>query len=191
VYTGRSPAKAGRLHSAIAKGHTVGIADLCGDLVDALAAGSQQMHRTLDAQILEVREGCLAQYALHAPRQGAFTGARCDGRIGEREPVRELLPGPALKALDHRVGMGQVIGDHELSLRAAGLYQQVSRRQSRQRWATAAHDAQCQVEMSQGGAGRGEAGRIHKHAGLVEHHVRIALPKHWRQPPRSCGALAI
>ena len=115
----------------VAKGHTVGIADLCGDLVDALAAGSQQMHRTLDAQILEVREGCLAQYALHAPRQGAFTGARCDGRIGEREPVRELLPGPALKALDHWVGMGQVIGDHELSLRAAGLYQQVSRRQSR------------------------------------------------------------
>ena len=86
-------------------------------------------------------------------------------------------------ALQARVGMGEVIGDHELSLRAACLDQQVTRDKRRQRRAAAAHDAQRQIKVGQGGTGRGEAGRVHEHAGIIEQHARIALPEHRRQPP--------
>ena len=40
-----------------AQSHPVGVADPRGNLIDAFGAGAQQMHGTLDAQVLEVRQG--------------------------------------------------------------------------------------------------------------------------------------
>lgn len=59
----RSAARAQLPHTAAklasqqgAQGHPVRIADVRGDLVDAFGAVAQQMHSTLDAQVLEVRQ---------------------------------------------------------------------------------------------------------------------------------------
>ncbi len=40
-----------------AQSHPVGVADPRSNLIDAFSAGAQQMHGTLDAQILKVRQG--------------------------------------------------------------------------------------------------------------------------------------
>ena len=122
-----------------AQRHTVGVTDLRGNLVDTFVAGAQQVQRALDAQVLKVRQRRLAQHTVQAPRQGALARAHGPGGVAEREALHQLLSRPLLEAFDQRVGMGQMVGDDELGLRAARLHQQVARGECGQRRAAAAH----------------------------------------------------
>ena len=115
------------------QGRPIRIPDLCGDLVDAGVSGAQEMDGMLHAQVLEIRQWCLAQNALQPPRQGALACARGAGRLRQREPLREPTSGPALEALHHWVGMRKVVVNHELGLRTACLDQQIACHQGRQR----------------------------------------------------------
>src|SRR3546814_10500128 len=71
------------------QGHPIRVPDLCGDLVDARVSGAQEMDSMLHAQVLEIRQRCLAQNALQPPRQGALACARGAGRLGQRERSEE------------------------------------------------------------------------------------------------------
>jgi branched-chain amino acid aminotransferase len=174
-----------------AQRHTVGIADLRRDPVDAVVAGAQQVHRPLDAQVLEVGQRGLAEHAAQPSRQGALAGTGRTCRVGERKAMRQLLPCPGLEALDQRIGVRQVIGDHELGLRAARFDQQVAGREGSQRGTALPDEAEREIQMCHGRAGSREGRRIDQHARLVERDFRIALAEHGSEPPGRRRALAV
>ena len=64
----------------IAQRNSIRIADGCGDTLNVIAGSPKQMHSALNAQILEVREGTLAEHLINATRQRSL--ARPDGARG-------------------------------------------------------------------------------------------------------------
>lgn len=81
--------------------------------------GPEQVHGTLDAQVLEVRQRALVEHRAHAARQRALAGAYGTRRVVEREALVEPATRPLLEALDERVGMREVVGDDVGGLRGA------------------------------------------------------------------------
>src|SRR6476661_6193765 len=73
----------------------VSVADARGDLLYARMAGLEQMHGTLDAQALEIRQRRLAEDIVHAARERSLAGA--DGLRGlvERKAARQPASRPA------------------------------------------------------------------------------------------------
>ncbi len=104
LLTGELPPQQGSQRDAI------GIADARGDLVDALAARLQQVHRAFHPQALEVGQRRLAQHRLHTTRERPL--ARRDGFRGvlQGEPLRKPGASPSLEAFHQRIVVNQMIG---------------------------------------------------------------------------------
>ena len=145
----------------------------------------------LDAQVLEEGQRRLAEHGLHAPLQGARADRERVRRVVQREAPREALAGPALEALDQRIGMREVVGNDVLRLRGPLVDQHQARHQRGGLGARLPHQPQCQIEMPHRRAGRDHAARGHHHARLVEPYPRIALAEQRRQRPHGGGLLAV
>ena len=109
------------------------------------------------------------------------------------KPVCQPAPAPSLRsARPPGSACAEVIGDHELGLRAARLDQQDSAQRARpsaglRARTTLSARSRCAIAAP---AVVKPAG-VHEHARLVERHARIALAEHRRQPPRGGGMLAV
>src|SRR4029079_13422486 len=107
------------------QGDAVGIPHLGSYRVDTRTSGTQSMDGVLDAQVLEVGQRSLAQYAFQATRQRAFAGADGPRRLDQRETFREPPARPAFEALDHRIGVRQMVGDDIDRLRGSLVHHEV------------------------------------------------------------------
>ena len=111
----------------VAKRHAIGIANRRGDLLPVITGSPQQMHRTLDTQVLEVGERASAEHAVDAPRQRSLARPDCVGGLVKRETVGKVVAGPTLESLHERIGVREMIADRVNRLRRSRINDQVTR----------------------------------------------------------------
>src|ERR1700678_1263067 len=97
--------------------------------------------------------------------------------------VGQVLTGPTLEALDHRVCVGQVIRYGIGRLRGSRVEHKITRCDGGQRRTDLAYEPEGKVEMRKRRARGHDVAGSNDHAPIIENDSRIACPEKWSQPP--------